>query len=279
MSEVTTDLEKVADTPLPDETQSTASAAPAAEQFSEAPATPENDEQKNAKVKDGVQKRIDELTYRANQAQREKQIAEDYAKAVEANLLQQKRELAQYQAYATAPRVDQFNSVEEWQAAVMRHATDTANHQVQSTLQQLGMTPEQQIQRAQQEQYNQFTQSRVAEATQKYPDFSEKVNNPQLPDLTRVNPAVLQALVASPNFADIAYHLASNPQEAWRIAQSHPAQAVMELGTLAARITASGPRVSNAPAPDREIGSSESVKKDPAQMSYSEYRAWRTKKR
>ena len=97
---------------MPDETQSTASAAPAAEQFSEAPATPENDEQKNAKVKDGVQKRIDELTYRANQAQREKQIAEDYAKAVEANLLQQKRELAQYQAYATAPRVDQFNSVE-----------------------------------------------------------------------------------------------------------------------------------------------------------------------
>ena len=97
---------------------------------------------------------------------------------------------------------------------------DTANHQVQSTLQQLGMTPEQQIQRAQQKQYNQFTQSRVAETTQKYPDFSEKVNNPQLPDLTRVNPAVLQALVASPNFADIAYHLASNPQEAWRIAQS-----------------------------------------------------------
>ena len=94
-----------------------------------------------------------------------------------------------------------------------------------------------------------------------------------------MNPAVLQALVASPNFADIAYHLASNPQEAWRIAQSHPAQAVMELGTLAARITASGPRVSNAPAPVREIGSSESVKKDPAQMSYSEYRAWRTKKK
>ena len=160
----------------------------------------------------------------------------------------------------------------------MRHANRYGESSGSVNVATTRMTPEQQIQRAQQEQYNQFTQSRVAEATQKYPDFSEKVNNPQLPDLTRVNPAVLQALVASPNFADIAHHLASNPQEAWRIAQSHPAQAVMELGTLAARITASGPRVSNAPAPVREIGSSESVKKDPAQMSYSEYRAWRTKK-
>ena len=178
---------------------------------------PENDEQKNAKVKDGVQKRIDELTYRANQAQREKQIAEDYAKAVEANL-PAKRELAQYQAYATAPRVDQFNSVEEWQAAVMRHATDTANHQVQSTLQQLGMTPEQQIQRAQQEQYKPIHAIACCGSYAEIPRFLGKGQQPTVarPD-TRVNPAVLQALVASPNFADIAYHLASNPQEAWRI--------------------------------------------------------------
>jgi hypothetical protein len=270
----------VEDRPLPDEPAPEKS-APAAESQSDAaqppetPAVPETEEQKNAKLKTGVEKRIGELTYRANQALREKQAVEAQARETAARLMEAEQRLAQLNAYANAPTLEQFNSPEEWQRAVLQHSIQAAQQQVQGTLQQAGLTPEQLQQRAMQAQVVQIADQRLAEASQKYPDIAEKVMDPNLPQFGSLNPAVRDALLTSPNFGDVAYFLASNPQEAWRLAQTHPVQAVMELGQLSARLGAAPPRVSNAPSPPRELGSSETVTRDPSGMSMAQYREWR----
>lgn len=264
--------------PLPDEPQPSTD-APAEEVTAEAPAAPETDEQKNAKLKSGVEKRIGELTYKANQALREKQAAEARTRELEAALFEREQKLAQFNAYATAPTLDQYGGdTEQWQRAVMQHTNQVAQQQIHATLQQAGLTPGQMQERAMQMQVAQLADQRLAEASQKYPDIAEKVLDPNLPTLGSLNPAVRDALLTSPNFGDVAYYLASNPQEAWRLAQTHPVQAVMELGTLSARLAAA-PRVSNAPSPPRELGSSEVVAKDPTKMSMSEYRAWRNSRK
>lgn len=267
-----------ADAPLPDEPQAPADAATAEQTQPEAAAPSETEEQKNARVKSGVEKRIGELTYKVNQAQRERQ-AEAQARAdVEARYIEAQTRLQQYETYATAPRIDQYETVEQWQAATMQHANQNAQQQIQRTLMQAGMHPAQQQERAQQQHLAAVIENRVAEASTKYPDFSEKVMDPQLPTLGNLNPAVRDALLMAPNFADLVYHLANNPREAWRLAQTHPAQAIMELGTMSSRLN-TAPRVSNAPNPPRELGSSEVVSKDPTKMSMGEYRAWRKTQR
>lgn len=278
MSEVI-EIPVPADAPLPDEVAAPAPAADAADTPEpEVSATPETDEQKNARVKNGVEKRIGELTYKVNQAQRERQAEAQARAEVEARFIEAQTRLQQYETYATAPRMDQYQSVEDWQAATLQHAQQNAQRQIQQALAQAGMHPAQQQARAQQQQVAAYADQRLAEASQKYPDIAEKVMDPQLPTLGSLNPAVRDALLMSPNFPDLAYHLANNPKEAWRLAQTHPSQAIMELGTLAARLS-TAPRVSNAPNPPRELGSSESVSKDPTKMSMSEYRAWRKTQR
>lgn len=117
---------------------------------------------------------------------------------------------------------------------------------------------------------------KVAKAEEKYPDFREVAMNPELP----ITPAMYDALIDSPNGADIAYYLGKFPDEAGRIASMSPIAAVKEIGRLEARFSgAAARRVSQAPAPPRTIsGNDGGPEKSPAEMSMEEYRAWRRAK-
>ena len=71
-----------------------------------------------------------------------------------------------------------------------------------------------------------------AEAKAKYDDYDEALTA----DTTRYHPAVLHAIQTSEHGAEVAYHLATHPEEAQRIAALPPAAAVRALGRLEATL-------------------------------------------
>ncbi len=79
--------------------------------------------------------------------------------------------------------------------------------------------------------------------------------------------------------ADIAYHLAKDPQEAHRIASLPPVAAAREIGKLEAKYSGgtqpSQKSTTNAPAPTSPVGSSETPTKKLEDMTTEEYIAYR----
>ncbi len=73
-----------------------------------------------------------------------------------------------------------------------------------------------------------------AQAQTKYPDYAEALDA----DTTRYHPAVLQALQTSELGAEVAYHLATHPEDAARIAALAPVAALRALGRLEAQLSA-----------------------------------------
>ena len=95
-------------------------------------------------------------------------------------------------------------------------------------------------------------------AAQVHPDYDELMEATAIP----VGPGVLaarQALLEEDHGAEILYWLASRPAELKRIAALTPARAILEIGKLAASLTApaspetSRPKVSSAPRPPSPI--------------------------
>ncbi len=118
----------------------------------------------------------------------------------------------------------------------------------------------------------------VMKAEAKYPDFKKVAFNPDL----AITPAMSQVIRTSESGVDVAYHLGKNPAEAARIAQLPPIAQVRELGRIEERLStqtkqpAEVKRISAAPAPPRTITGGTAVEKNPENMSFEEYSAWRS---
>jgi hypothetical protein len=113
------------------------------------------------------------------------------------------------------------------------------------------------------------TENYYAEA-QKIPGFDREAFD-ELP-LTR---AIAEALIESDAPAKLMAHMSAHPEEVERIAGLSPARQAAEIGKLETKL-ASVPKVSNAPAPIKPIGSKGSAtNSDPSRMSMEEYAAKR----
>jgi hypothetical protein len=84
-----------------------------------------------------------------------------------------------------------------------------------------------------------------AQAKTKFADYDEAL----AADTTRYHPAVLQAIQTSEQGAEVAYHLATHPEEAARISALAPVAALRALGKLEARLEAAA-TPPTAPSPD-----------------------------
>jgi hypothetical protein len=82
-----------------------------------------------------------------------------------------------------------------------------------------------------------------AQVKTKFADYDEAL----AADTTRYHPAVLQAIQTSEQGAEVAYHLATHPEEAARISALAPVAALRALGKLEARLEAP---TAAAPSPD-----------------------------
>lgn len=120
-------------------------------------------------------------------------------------------------------------------------------------------------------------QDRLKEVKAQIPDIEKAITDPSLP-VTEVGARFIHESEKGPQ---VAYWLATNRDEASRIARLDPFQQAYELGKIEARIGAApaSRRLSNAPAPVPKVGGgSNTGAKDPASMSMAEYAEWYRKR-
>lgn len=243
----------------------------AEDQHDEESATSEDVDQgdEKPKRKSRAQDRINELT--REKYERDRQIAEMQRQLQEA---QQRQSQEPQQPVDDMPRLADFGYDEDQ----YRQAVHQWNQQkIQAYQDQQQQTAQQQRQMAEQQRQQQLLQEKIHRASEKYPDFIQKVNDPSLPPLQEVSPTAFQAILESDAGADVAYYLANNPQEIYRLASLSPLQTVREITLLEGRLQTTPPKqVRTPPKPPSTVseGTSEAVT-DPSKMDIDTWMKWR----
>jgi hypothetical protein len=245
--------------PMPDAPDSAASVETNAESTT---AEPGHDDTGDAKP-NGVQKRIAEITKEKHEARRAADRAE-----VERDMLREEvsRLRGDTQAQATPsgpdakPRLDQFETIEDYSEAVADWKFD----------QRLAQREQAQRQSTAQTTFDE----RATAVRAKFADFDDVIGDRTLP----ISPTMAEVIRGSDHGPEVAYHLGQNRSEASRIASLSPLMQAAELGRIAATFAAkptASPKVPPPPPPKSVNGIASGVSKDPGDMSMSEYSAWR----
>lgn len=187
------------------------------------------------KKKHWAHERIDDLTRKYRDAERDAQYW---------------REKAQ----APVPKLDEYDDYDDFVAAKAVHAVNTE----QATSK--GQDAQRYIADA--------FEARAAVASERLPDFDAIVRNPKIA-ITGDMAVVIQSSELGP---EMAYHLGKNPSEALRIAQMPAQLQAAEMGKLEVRLSAPAPQRKPLPEPvDTVTGASAGVAKDYSKMTMAEY--------
>lgn len=226
----------------------------------------------------GVQKRIDELTRQAREAERDREYWREMAmrpgQQPAAQQPQQQApqpvqltpDLAQY--VGQPPNPDTFPAG-EFDPAYMMARIKYDSRQEQAS--QVAAQRQQQSQRVQIESYQSY-QGRLDDARTRYADFDAVAGDPSVPIRTDVALVIAQ----SEHGPDIAYYLGKNRAEAARIAGLTPVMAAREIGRIEARFDAKpAPSAAPSPASTTLRGNGSTATRNVENMSMSEYRAAR----
>ena len=197
--------------------------------------TPEDSGAKPAEKPDGIQRRIDELTRKRHEAQREAAYWRGQAEAGVS-----KPETAPAEA---EPKQEAFQSYEEYLRAVARWEVSQSLAVERTRLRQ-----EHQAQTV-----AQGFDAQVKTAREKHADFDAVVYNEDL----QISETMRDCMLHAEGGAALAYHLGQNPEEAARIAGLPQNAQIIEIGALVgmrrlqAKLKANPtiPVPSNAPAP------------------------------
>jgi hypothetical protein len=222
------------------------------------------------RFKPPVQARIDELTRKRHEAEREaaywKQQATGRAQSGQEPALQE-------------PRPEQFEDYGQYTKALARYEAQqlfAQRDQEQSkTAQERAQQAEQQAQAVRAEAWAERQQA----VKQVLPDYDTVMSAAAN---VHVSQAVQEALLDSDMGPQLAYHLAKNPALAQQLSGMSQRQVDREIGRLEASLSKPGaaqkaPPVSGAPKPGRPLGAGTSQNTDPSRMSMEEYRAYRAK--
>lgn len=170
---------------------------------------------------------------------------------------------------AQEPKRDDFDDPDEYIAARAAWRSSEAFAQQQQAMAQAEID---EITAASAEAAKDAWRAQAEDARSKYPDFDQKVGNPNLP----ISEAMAAAITHSEIGGELAYHLASNPAEAFRISQLPPAVAGLEMGKIEVALTRPAPKTeTKAPPPIETLEGSAQPSKDPLNMTPDQYRAWR----
>ena len=190
------------------------------------------------------------------EAKADRRALKAYKEALERFAPQQKAE--EKPVDTGRPTQSQFESVDDYVEAMADWKLGQRDQQAQ-----------QQQQARQAQTMAEKTENFYSEA-QKIPGFDREAFD-ELP-LTR---HIAEALIDSDAPAKLMAHMAAHPEEVERIAGLSPARQAAEIGKLETKL-ASAPKVSNAPAPIKPIGTrGSSTNSDPSRMSMDEYAAKR----
>lgn len=216
-----------------------------------------------APKKNRVQERIDELTRKAKDNEREAAYW---------------RQLAEGKDQQQAPTREPVKPTLEncgydeakYDAAIEQYVADKAAYQAH----QQTVEARQREQQLQQHKRDADFQAKAADFAGKNPDYFVTVHN----DALRITGDMAEAIKASDNGPEIAYYLGKNADLAAKIATLDPKFQYLEIGRLQAEISARKPpsaEPSKAPPPIKPVGAKSVVQKDPSRMTDAEFAQWR----
>lgn len=191
------------------------------------------------------------------------------------------------------PRREQFENPQAYDAAMEQHETNLVEWAARQAAGKAKVEVTRETQEAEAKRKKEETAAAIAErakqiqqewsakrdaALEKYPDYEEIAEDDDL----LITDVAAHAIMAADNGPEIAYHLGKNPDEAARIAKLFPAQQMVEIGKLSAKLD-TPPKTSKAPSPIKPIGATNAasprtlrdIGDDPAGME--EYAAQRQK--
>jgi hypothetical protein len=237
---------------------------------------PAEPEPKKAK---GVQKRIDELTRQREDERRRAEAAEARLDRALSALERPKLEVKDDDQEPQKPQRDP-NDPEGYDGALEKYVTDRASwiarREVKASIAEEDKKRLDARLAQDMEQARTSYKTRVEKAKEKYPDYSEVAESPDV----QVTPHMANAIFYSEDGPDIAHFLGKNPAEAERISKLLPQLQLVELGKISQRISTpptSAKSVSAAPAPGKPIKASSEVSKSPEEESMEEYASRRKK--
>lgn len=212
--------------------------------------------------KGGVQKRIDELTRKAHEAEREAAFWREQAAKSQAPSTD-----------AAKPARDSFDSDADYFEALADWKAEQKVGEFRKQQQTEALNKAEQNQTATR---FELYQERVSTALEAMPDYHEVVGGSDVPAAAHV----LESILDSDSGPQLAYHLAKHPDVAQRLNELTPVQAAREIGRLEAQLaqpkaeTTPPKRTTNAPAPINPVrGSNGQFSKAPEQMSDAEWYA------
>lgn len=233
----------------PEEAESTGEDAPAGHQEKEK----------------GVQKRIDELTRKRREAEREAEYWKAKATGKEGTAEPHREESTAIPAtFPGKPTSDQYDSYEDFLEALSDWKTDLKLAQREAKAEQ----------EREQREYRKALEThkeRVSKAKEVYEDYDEVLDTAD--DITMPQ-ETLAAIVESDHSADILYHLAKNRDTALKIAALPVKKQLIEIGKIEERLEkAEKPvkRITKAPEPVTPVGDKGKVSKSPDDMSDAEW--------
>jgi hypothetical protein len=230
--------------------------------------TPEGDQPEAKPERTFTQKEVDEITAkRAAQAERRgAKIARAEAERDYYKSLVEKSQQAQ-----TPPARDGKPREEDFQGKPYSEYVEAlADWKAEQKLTGFRKeSEEQQRQRYAQEQAREFG-SRLAKGAEKYSDFKEVALSEDVP----ITQAMAHAIGKLGNGADVAYYLGSNRDEAEAIAAMSDVEQVWAMKDISSKIT-SKPTPTKTSAPIVPSGAKVSVQKEPEDMTYAEFCAFR----
>lgn len=249
---------------------------------------PQQQEQRRVR---GVQKRIDELTRRAAEADRRadmlleanRELVARHTREGEPQAHQQRQPAEQTDA---RPREEDYPG--DYRAFLRAEAQWEARTVTQQALQQERQARERE---ADQQRQHAETQRQVAQVESVLNDFGKRNADyakaaPEFAEASHAldhievgphNAPMVQTILLRPDSAKILHHFAMHPGEAERIASLPPALQGAAVGEFAATINRA-PRPSNAPAPGRAVsGIRPPSSGAPASNSMDDYASWRSR--
>lgn len=206
------------------------------------------------------QERVNEITRARREAERRAQFLEQRLAQVES---QQQHNQPRNQN-DRPPSLQEFESVEDWGAAVAEYSARQALSQAEQRLQQRD-------QHHSQQQLAQQFQAKEAAYAATHPDYLDRVA--EMTSAIQFHPEVLSAIAQSDHGPDVAHHLAQHLDVADRLSRMSPVAAAVEIGRIEARLSTPKPKpVTQTPAPVPTLSGSSVVSKDLGAMSYEDYK-------
>lgn len=230
-------------------------------EIKEEPSKPESPKEDG--VEKAVQKRIDKAIARQKEAENRASDLEKRLAALE------QRSTSPKEVDDKEPTLDKFDSFDEYVAAKAEWVAAKKIDTVLSEREQ--REKEERAARERQTTLDSWNK-RVKDATVEIPDFEEVLADSDVP----MTPVMQDAIMDSDIGPKLAYFLATNPDEAMRIASLSPIAAIRAIGRIEEKlVTPVAKKTTSAPPPITPVGGKASVKKDPGQMSDEEYAKWR----